>query len=53
MQWLRSIAQKVSDRNVVMYNWEMVPSGGGEAAASGFVFLFINKNGRIRLEYQL
>ncbi|MDQ0059918.1 hypothetical protein [Paenibacillus harenae] len=40
-------------RDVVMYNWEMVPSGGGEASASGFVFLFINKNGRVRLEYQL
>jgi hypothetical protein len=42
-----------SIRDVVMYNWKMVSSAGVEAAGGGFVFLFINENGRIRLEYQL
>jgi hypothetical protein len=39
-------------QNAVVYSWDMLPSQGGEAVASGIVFLILNDNGRIRTEYQ-
>ncbi len=38
--------------NAVKLNWEMVPANGGEVAAVGTVFLLLNDDGRIRLDYQ-
>lgn len=36
----------------VMVTWEMVPAGGGEAAAVGTVFLLLSDDGRIQADYQ-
>jgi hypothetical protein len=38
--------------NAVKFNWEMVPAAGGEVAAVGFIFLLLNDDGRICLDYQ-
>lgn len=38
--------------NVVKFNWEMTPAGGGEAAAVGLDFLLLSDDGRIRCAYQ-
>jgi hypothetical protein len=38
--------------NVVKFNWEMVPSGGGEAAGAGLEILFLDEDGRIKTDYQ-
>ena len=38
--------------NALMFHWEMVPASGGEAAAVGTIFLLLNDDGRIRLDYQ-
>lgn len=39
-------------RNVVKFNWEMVPSGGGEAVAVGLEILILGPDGRIETDYQ-
>jgi hypothetical protein len=38
--------------DVVRFNWEMRPRGGGAVAAAGFVVLLLDENGRIRVDYQ-
>ncbi len=38
--------------NAAKFTWEMLPAGGGEAAAVGFVFLLLGDGGRIHLDYQ-
>jgi hypothetical protein len=38
--------------NGVKFSWEMVPAAGGDVAAVGFVFLLLNDEGRIGLDYQ-
>ncbi len=38
--------------NVVKFGWEMVPSGGGEAAGAGLEILILDEDGRIRTDYQ-
>jgi hypothetical protein len=38
--------------NAVKFTWEMVPAGGGEAAAVGTIFLLLSDDGRIHLDYQ-
>jgi hypothetical protein len=38
--------------NVVKFNWEMVPVGGGEVAAVGLEILVLDDDGRIRTDYQ-
>jgi hypothetical protein len=37
--------------NVVKFNWEMVPSGGGEVAAAGLEILVLDRDGRIKTDY--
>jgi hypothetical protein len=37
---------------VVKFNWEMVPAGGGEAAAIGLEILILGPDGRIEADYQ-
>ncbi len=39
-------------RNVVKFNWEMVPAGGGEAAGAGLEILVLDDDGRIATDYQ-
>lgn len=39
-------------QNVVKFHWEMVPAGGGEAAAVGLEFLVLDDDGRVRVDYQ-
>ena len=39
-------------RNVVKFRWEMVPCGGGEAAAAGLEILILGADGRIEADYQ-
>ncbi len=39
-------------RNVVKFGWEMIPSGGGEAAAVGLEILILGPDGRIEADYQ-
>jgi uncharacterized protein len=38
--------------DAVKLTWEMVPTQGGEAAGAGVIFLLVNDDGRIRLDYQ-
>jgi len=38
--------------NVVKFNWEMVPSGGGEVAGVGLEILVLDEDGRIKTDYQ-
>jgi hypothetical protein len=38
--------------NALTFHWEMVPAGGGEAAAVGTIFLLRSSDGRIRFDYQ-
>jgi len=39
-------------RNVVTFNWEMVPAAGGEVLAVGLEFLVLDEQGRIVDDYQ-
>jgi hypothetical protein len=38
--------------NVVKFNWEMVPTGGGAAAGAGLEILLLDEDGRIKTDYQ-
>ena len=38
--------------NVVTFGWEMVPTGGGEAAGSGFEVIVLDGEGRIDSDHQ-
>ena len=38
--------------NVVKFNWEMVPTSGGEVAGVGLEILILDDDGRIRIDYQ-
>ena len=38
--------------DVVTFNWEMIPAGGGEAAGAGLEVLVLDKDGRITADYQ-
>jgi hypothetical protein len=37
---------------VVKFNWEMVPTGGGEPAGAGLEILVLGEDDRIRTDYQ-
>ena len=39
-------------RNVVTFQWEMIPADGGEVAAIGLEFLVLDDQGRILTDYQ-
>jgi hypothetical protein len=39
-------------RDLVKFNWRMVPSGGGAVAATGLIVLLLAEDGRIRTDYQ-
>jgi hypothetical protein len=38
--------------NVVKFNWEMVPVGGGDVAGVGLEVLVLGTDGRIETDYQ-
>lgn len=38
--------------NVVKFNWEVVPAGGGKAAGAGLEILILGEEGRIETDYQ-
>ena len=38
--------------NVVKFNWEMIPAGGGEVAGAGLEILVLDTDGRITADYQ-
>jgi hypothetical protein len=39
-------------RDMVKFNWRMVPNGGGAVAATGLIVLLLAEDGRIRIDYQ-
>jgi hypothetical protein len=39
-------------RNVVTFNWEMLPAGDGAVLAAGLEFLILDEHGRILVDYQ-
>lgn len=46
----RGNADRLHD--IVKFNWEMVPPGGGEAAGVGLEILVLDRDGRIVTDYQ-
>jgi hypothetical protein len=38
--------------NIVKFNWEMIPTGGREAAGAGLEILILDEDGRIKTDYQ-
>jgi hypothetical protein len=46
----RDNADRLGD--VVKFNWEMIPVGGGEVAGAGLEVLVLDKDGRITTDYQ-
>jgi hypothetical protein len=46
----RDNADRLGD--IVKFNWEMVPSGGGEVAGTGLEILVLDDDGRIKTDYQ-
>lgn len=38
--------------DIVKFNWEMVPTNGGEVAGIGLEILILGTDGRIRIDYQ-
>jgi hypothetical protein len=39
-------------RDMVKFNWRMVPQGGGAVAATGLIVCLLAEDGRIRIDYQ-
>jgi SnoaL-like domain len=39
-------------RDMVKFNWRMVPKSGGAVAATGLIVLLLADDGRIRIDYQ-
>ncbi len=39
-------------RDMVKFNWRMVPKSGGAIAATGLIVLLLTGDGRIRIDYQ-
>jgi len=39
-------------RNVVTFNWEMIPAAGGDVLAVGLEFLVLDEQGHILNDYQ-
>jgi hypothetical protein len=39
-------------RDMVKFNWRMVPQAGGAVAATGLIVLLLADDGRIRIDYQ-
>ncbi len=39
-------------RDMVKFNWRMVPQAGGAVAATGLIVCLLAEDGRIRIDYQ-
>jgi hypothetical protein len=39
-------------RDMIKFNWRMVPGGGGAVAATGLIVLLLAQDGRVRIDYQ-
>ena len=39
-------------RDMVKFNWRMVPNSGGAIAATGLIVLLLAEDGRVRIDYQ-
>jgi hypothetical protein len=39
-------------RDMVKFNWRMVPNGGGANAATGLIVMMLAEDGRVRTDYQ-
>jgi hypothetical protein len=39
-------------RDLIKFNWRMVPQGGGAIAATGSIVALLADDGRIRIDYQ-
>jgi hypothetical protein len=39
-------------RDMVKFNWRMVPNGSGAVAATGLIVLLLADDGRVRIDYQ-
>jgi hypothetical protein len=39
-------------RDMIKFNWRMVPNGGGAVAATGLIVLLLADDGRVRIDYQ-
>jgi hypothetical protein len=39
-------------RDMVKFDWRMVPNGGGAVAATGSIVLLLAEDGRARIDYQ-
>ncbi|HEX4204757.1 MAG TPA: hypothetical protein VHZ51_11310 [Ktedonobacteraceae bacterium] len=48
----RRLGDVQGHHNALKFNWEMVPAGGGDVAATGTIFLLLSDDGRIRFDYQ-
>jgi len=48
----RAVANAQTLRNVVTFNWEMVPAAGGTILAVGLEFLVLDDQGQITDDYQ-
>ena len=48
----RAVKNAQALRNVVTFNWEMLPAAGGEVAAVGLDFVVVDERGRIVSDYQ-
>ena len=48
----RAVKDAQALRDVVTFHWEMAPADNEKVAASGFIFLFVDGQGHIRVDYQ-
>jgi hypothetical protein len=48
----RAVRNAQALRNVIMFDWEMVPAGSDEVLAVGREFLILDEGGRIITDYQ-
>jgi hypothetical protein len=47
----RPSSEVEAHHNAIKLIWEMVPAAGGAVAATGIIFLVLDDEGRIRLDY--
>jgi hypothetical protein len=48
----RAVKDAQALRDVVTFHWEMAPADNEKVAASGFIFLLVDGQGHIRVDYQ-
>jgi hypothetical protein len=48
----RAVKDAQALHDAVTFHWEMAPAESEQVAASGFIFLLVDAQGRIRVDYQ-